>query len=32
VPGEFDRRTKRPAQRYRYGGPLVIAGRAGEDD
>jgi 8-oxo-dGTP diphosphatase len=26
VPGEFDRRSKRPAQRYRYGGPLDIAG------
>ncbi len=26
VPGEFDRRSKRPAQRYRYGGPLVIEG------
>ena len=26
VPGEFDRRSKRPAQRYRYGGPLEIAG------
>ncbi len=32
VPGEFDRRTKRPAQRYRYGGPLVIEGAPGEDD
>jgi len=26
VSGEFDRRSKRPAQRYRYGGPLVIEG------
>ena len=32
VPGEFDRRSKRPAQRYRYGGPLDITGGPGIDD
>lgn len=32
VPGEFDRRSKRPAQRYRYGGPLTIAGGPAETD
>lgn len=32
VPGEFDRRSKRPAQRYRYGGPLDIAGSPEKDD
>jgi 8-oxo-dGTP diphosphatase len=26
VPGAFDRRTKRPAQLYRYGGPTAVAG------
>lgn len=26
VPGEFDRRSKRPAQRYRYGGALDVPG------
>lgn len=26
VPGDLDRRSRRPAQRYRYGGPLTIAG------
>jgi 8-oxo-dGTP diphosphatase len=31
VPGEFDRRSKRPAQRYRYGGPLAIEGAPEED-
>ena len=26
VPGEFDRRSRRPAQLYRYGGPLDVPG------
>ena len=26
IPGEFDRRSKRPAQRYRYGGALDVPG------
>lgn len=26
IPGELDRRSKRPAQRYRYGGPLDVPG------
>lgn len=26
VPGALDRRTKRPAQLYRYGGPLAVSG------
>lgn len=30
VPGEFDRRTRRPAQLYRYAGPREIAGPPGQ--
>lgn len=30
VPGEFDRTSKRPAQRYRYGGALDVPGPPGE--
>jgi 8-oxo-dGTP diphosphatase len=32
VPGEFDRSSKRPAQRYRYGGALDVPGPPDEGD